>query len=394
MSDCCDNDKEKDEAPVSGACGNGDKKVEPPVGETDCCSVPPAKDCCSPDPVDDCCASPPSKDRLLWGSLAIVVVALLLSFIPATLVSLPASVIEFCKSVKELALQMWWGVALGIIAVAVLHFVPQRTIEKWLGRKSNFSGLLRAVAAGLLLDVCSHGVLLVSMQLYRKGLSIGQTMAFLIASPWNSFSLTIVLVSLIGWKWTLVFIGLSAVIALLTGILFSVLEKKGLIPTNPNGLDMANDTDEKGFWEGLSPMLKSAAGWWKIIKLAFSESRMIIRWILFGIVLASLIRVLLDPNVFANWFGPSLAGLALTLIAATLIEVCSEGSSPLAADLLNRAAAPGNSFTFLMAGVATDYTEIMSVKETTRSWKIAWFLPALTIPQIVLIGWLLNRGAG
>ena len=47
-------------------------------------------------------------------------------------------------------------------------------------------------------------------------------------------------------------------------------------------------------------------------------------------------------------------GLLLTLAAPTVIEVCSVGSSPIAADLLNRAGAPGNAFTFLMAGAATD----------------------------------------
>jgi uncharacterized membrane protein YraQ (UPF0718 family) len=83
-------------------------------------------------------------------------------------------------------------------------------------------------------------------------------------------------------------------------------------------------------------------------------------------------------------------GLGLTVLAATIIEVCSEGSVPIAADLMNRAAAPGNAFTFLMAGVATDYTEVMVIRDTTRSWKLALFLPLVTVPQVILIGALLN----
>ncbi len=115
-----------------------------------------------------------------------------------------------------------------------------------------------------------------------------------------------------------------------------------------------------------------------------------LRWILFGTVLAAFLRVAVAPDIFAAWFGPSVAGLGLTLIAATIIEVCSEGSSPIAGDLLNRAGAPGNEFTFLMAGVATDYTEILSLRETTKSWKIALLLPVATVPQILVIGWVLN----
>jgi len=33
----------------------------------------------------------------------------------------------------------------------------------------------------------------------------------------------------------------------------------------------------------------------------------------------------------------------------------------------------------------------MSIKDTTRSWKIALFLPLLTVPQVVMVAWLLNN---
>jgi uncharacterized membrane protein YraQ (UPF0718 family) len=298
---------------------------------------------------------------------------------------------EFTHAVREFINLMWWGLALGIVAVGLLQFVPQNRIRNWLGERSNLSGLTRAVSAGLLFDVCSHGILLVGMQLYRRGLSLGQTMAFLIASPWNSISLTFILIGLIGWKWTLLFIGLSVIIAFLSGLLFDLLERRSVVPANPYRRDFDSQSEpEPGFMEQLRPLLSTPAGWWRWIGSAVNESKMVIRWILFGTVLAAVLRVVVHPDIFADWFGPSLIGLGLTLVAATIIEVCSEGSSPIAADLLNRANAPGNGFTFLMAGVATDYTEVLAIRETMRSWKIALLLPAITVPQIVLIGWILN----
>jgi uncharacterized membrane protein YraQ (UPF0718 family) len=120
-------------------------------------------------------------------------------------------------------------------------------------------------------------------------------------------------------------------------------------------------------------------------------SRVVLRWALFGLLLAAAIRVLMPMESYATWFGASVAGLWLTLLAATVIEVCSEGATPIAADLMNAGQAPGNSFTFLMAGVATDYTEIMSIRDTTRSWAIALCLPLVTVPQVMLLGFLLNQ---
>ncbi|MEM9018260.1 MAG: permease, partial [Verrucomicrobiota bacterium] len=339
-----------------------------------------------------CCGGEEEKrsiDWLLWWASGIVAVGCLLSYLPH---APGAKWAEFVHSIRELFGKMWWGIALGMVAVGILQFVPQRAISRLLGKKANFLGLLRAVGAGVVLDVCSHGVLLVSMQLYRRGLSLGQTMAFLIASPWNSFSLTLILIALIGWKWTFTFLAISLLVALIAGMAFSWLERTGKVPTNPHQLNLEEAAEEAGFREQARTALQKD-GWIGILKSTFNESRMILRWIFFGIVLASVLRILFDPSTFADWFGPTVAGLFLTLLAATIIEVCSEGSSPIAADLLTRASAPGNSFTFLMAGVATDYTEIMSVKETTRSWKIALLIPALTIPQVLLIGWLLNRFA-
>ena len=114
------------------------------------------------------------------------------------------------------------------------------------------------------------------------------------------------------------------------------------------------------------------------------------KWILFGAVLAATIRALIPPHTFADWFGPTLAGIGLTLAAATVIEVCSEGSSPVAADLVTTAKAPGNAFTFLMAGAATDYTEMMALKQATSTWKKALFLPLLTLPQVLAISLIMN----
>ena len=233
---------------------------------------------------------------------------------------------------------------------------------------------------------------MVGMKLYERGASLGQLFAFLIASPWNSLSTTLILVALLGLKWTLVIIALSAVIGITTGLLAELLVRTGVLAPNPNRTDLPPDFQ---FWATTGKRFSSArfssTFFRDHVKRALSESRMIVRWILFGVVLVALLRSVFDPASFAHWFGPTVAGLALTFVAATVIEVCSEGSSPVAADLLSRAGAPGNGFAFLMAGAATDYTEVLALRETTRSWKLSLALPLLSAPQILIIAWFLNQ---
>ena len=120
------------------------------------------------------------------------------------------------------------------------------------------------------------------------------------------------------------------------------------------------------------------------------DSKMVVRWLLFGILLAAVLGAVLDPSQFEQFFGPTFIGLIITVFVATVLEVCSEGSTPIAADILTRAKAPGNGFAFLRAGVATDYTEIMILKDTAKSWKLALFLPLITVPQVLLVAWPIN----
>ena len=321
-------------------------------------------------------------DYLLWGSAGVLVIAYVLHFFSANV---------FSESVFELLNRMSWGMALGIVFVGVLDFIPKNFVQGAMGKGGTLGGILRATAAGVLLDLCSHGILLVGMKLYQRGLSLGQTMAFLIASPWNSISLTLILWALVGFKWMITFLLLSMGLAVVSGLIFNLLVKRKVLPSNPNTVDLPEDFK---FWKEFKSVIKNAK-WkaslaWEVPKNGLLGSRMILRWIFFGVVLASLIRTFVSPDQFETLFGPTLAGLGLTLLVATVLEVCSEGSTPIAADILTRAGAPGNSFAFLMTGVATDYTEILSLREATKSWKIAFFLPLVTVPQVVVLALLLN----
>lgn len=339
---------------------------------------------------DSCCETPVQRDYFLWICVLVVAVAYPVGIF---LEHDHESVIGvFTGGIVELFNQMWWGIVIGVIFVGILGRVPRDLVMGILGRSGGLRGMFRATLAGVFLDLCSHGILAVGMKLYERGASVGQVMAFLLASPWNSFSLTLILFGLIGVGWTLLFILISLVIGVITGLIFDALVHRGQLPANPWQAELGEVRPLGVLWSEFRQTINfSAAGTVDIMREGFAGARIVIRWSMFGLILAGLIRAFMPEDAFATWFGATMGGLWLTLLATTVIEVCSEGSTPIAADLMNRAAAPGNSFTFLMAGVATDYTEVMSIRDTTKSWKIALFLPLITVPQIVLIGAVLNQ---
>jgi uncharacterized membrane protein YraQ (UPF0718 family) len=359
--------------------------------------------CCPPEPektIPSCC-EPEEKvkqrpDFLLWVSATLVLLSYLGHVFLAGQPNLPDWFTIITSGIYELINTMWWGLLMAVVFVGLLERIPRDLVMSALGQGGTIKGIVRATFAGVLLDLCSHGILMVGTKLYERGASLGQLMAFLIASPWNSLSLTIILITLIGWGWTLSFVALSMAIGIITGVIFDRLVKAKVLPANPHAPSEQNTpTTNAPITPQIVALIKQADYSPKAIGNllwdGLKDSRMVFRWLLFGLVLATAIRAFVPIDTYQTLFGPTVAGLFLTLIAATIIEVCSEGSTPIAADLLTRAAAPGNGFTFLMAGVATDYTEVMVIRDTTKSWKIALFLPLLTLPQVLLVGYLLNQ---
>lgn len=330
-------------------------------------------------------------DWILWGSLPLVIIPYLLAVFDVSVIHHYAWLGTFAHSTHEFVNMTWWGVLLGIFFLALMSGIPREFVMSVLGNDKGANGIARAMAAGVLLDLCNHGILMIATKIYKRGASLGQVMAFLIASPWNSLSLTFIMIAMIGLKLTMLFLALSCVIAFVSGIIFDALVKRGVLPKNPNAFDMPEDFK---FWPEAKRQLKAVqwtpALFRKMATEGIVDSVIVVRWLVFGIVIASVLRVFFDPATFAEYFGPSLLGMVATIFFATVLEVCSEGSTPIAADLVTRAGAPGNAFTFLMAGVSTDYTEMMILRDMTKSWKVSLFLPIVTMPQIVALGYLLN----
>ncbi len=333
-----------------------------------------------------------SIDWLLWVSATATALGYVLHWHFAETISNVHWLHELSHSAFELVNTIWWGVLIGIVMIAILARIPREFVMSALGTQLGFRGIVRATVAGVLLDLCSHGVLMVGAKLYERGASTGQVIAFLVSSPWNSLSLTLILIALIGLPWTAAFIVLSMLIAVTTGVAFDWCTRNGVLPENPRKNELPDDFK---FWQEAKTQFNGVRLTpHYIVEMLIEgvkESRMVMRWILSGVLLASIVRAFVSPELFQEYFGPTLLGLSITIVVATVLEVCSEGSTPIAADILTRAGAPGNSFAFLMGGVATDYTEIMIIRDTTSSWKVALFLPLITLPQIILLAWMINQ---
>ena len=243
------------------------------------------------------------------------------------------------------------------------------------------------------MSACSHGILALGIQLHRKGASTAAVVAFLLASPWANLPLTLMLFGFFGAR-ALFIIVAALVVGTVTGLVYQALERRGLVevqretPERDVSFSVLRDAKERmrGYEFSARRLRQDAAGVWDG---AVSLGNMVLWWIQIGMGIAALAGAYIPTTVFERFLGPSVLGLFVTLGFATVIEVCSEGSAPMAFEIFRQTGALGNSYVFLMAGVATDYTEIGLIWHNVGRRAAIW-LPIVTVPQVVLLGWVAN----
>lgn len=329
------------------------------------------------------------KERLFIVTL-VALILLIISYLITPLSDFFDAFIDYLKLI-------WWAVLLGFFIGGIIdYFIPRQYIEKYLSRHRKRT-VVYSIMFGFLMTACSHGILAIAIELYKKGANTSSVVSFLLASPWANLPITVLLFGFFGTK--AIFIILSSlIIALITGIIFLELEKKGIIECahckmgedRPVLSDFSILKDIKKRWNKFEFSSKNI---FKAIKGtlfgSWALTKMVMWWLIVGMIMAAFARAYIPQHYFMEYMGPTLIGLLVTLVFATIIEVCSEGSSPLAFEIFNKTGAFGNSFTFLMAGVATDYTEIGLIWHNIGK-KAAIMIPIITVPQIILLGFLFN----
>jgi uncharacterized membrane protein YraQ (UPF0718 family) len=332
-----------------------------------------------------CGRRPVLQNKLVLITCAIVLL-IMASYVVSFLVPLRNALLMYLRSI-------WWAVLAGLLLGGIIdHYIPREYIAKVLSRDRPQT-VLNAVFLGFLMSACSHGILALSIQLHKKGASNPAIVSFLLASPWANMTVTVMLLAFFGPKALCIILG-AILIAINTGLIFMWLQKKGWIEKNTNSITVAQDfsivkdirTRMSAYrfgWGSLAADLKG------VLQGAWALADMVLWWILLGLCIASIAASYIPVHFFHQFMGPTLLGLTVTLALATVIEVCSEGSSPLAFEIYRQTGALGNSFVFLMAGVVTDYTEI-GLLWTNVGRRTALWLPVVTVPQVLVLGYLAN----
>lgn len=276
-----------------------------------------------------------------------------------------------------------WLVASFILAGLLHNVLSPDKLQQMLGN-TKISSIIRATLSGMLLPICSCGVIPLGLGLYYSGAYLGPTLAFMTATPIINPAAILLAYGFLGPKIATIYLVAGFIVPVLIGAAGNKLAGPELYAP---GMEKAPEPIEleSGEKVGLAQKLRCGLQW-GFMDMGVSVSK----YVCLGMLLAGLIIALVSPEFIQQYLGnPGLLSLTGIAVLGAIMYVCAVGHIPFIAALVASGAAPGLAITFLMTGAATNLPELISIYKLIGRRAVAIYALLLTGTSL-LIGYLTN----
>ncbi len=233
------------------------------------------------------------------------------------------------------------------IAGVLSLWLNARVVRKHFGG-ANFSAILKAVALGVPLPVCSCGVIPLGASLRKHGAGKGPTAAFLMSTPQTGVDSIAVTYGMMGGLFAL----MRPLAALVSGILcgFAVELTNGDEPSAGAAPDPDEDENDRAWWQ------RVLHNGWVVLPRSVGGALVI------GAVVSAIVMVLVPPNYVAEKISSPLLQMALMLAFGIPVYICSTAAVPFALGLLAAGLTPGAALVFLIGGPGVSASTLLAIQ--------------------------------
>lgn len=279
-------------------------------------------------------------------------------------------------------------IIISLLLSGVIHaFVKPQRLQKSIGNKK-ISSLIKTTISGAILPICSCGVLPLALSLYRTGAYLGPTLSFLVATPIINPAAIIISFAMLGKEITIIYILSGILLPLIVGMLGNIFGGKELVSKEVLKLKSMNITiPENNYIDKTVWYKKLYMGIvWGFNTLGIEISR----FILIGTLLGSLLITVIPQSLIIKYLSdPKLISIIGITFVGCIMYVCALGHIPFIAALISAGAAPGIAITFLVTGVATNISEMISIYKLIGKRTLIIYVFSMIFFG-VLIGYLMN----
>lgn len=297
-------------------------------------------------------------------------------------------IIELLQKVILTALDILNGASVWLIISFVLaglmhNMISPDRLQRMLGNKK-ISTLGKATVSGMLLPICSCGVIPLGLGLYYSGACLGPVLAFMTATPIINPAAVLLAYGFLGPQVATIYLVAGFVVPILVGIVANALAGPELrAPGLENPVVLV--TLESAEQATLAQKLKTGLHW-GILDMGVSVSK----YVILGMLLAGLIVAIVPPVFIQQYLGnPGLISIFGIAVLGAIMYVCAVGHIPFIAALIASGAAPGLAITFLMTGAASNLPELISIYKLIGRRAMIIYSSVL-ISASFIIGYLTN----
>jgi len=298
--------------------------------------------------------------------------------------------------IKDFLLTCWqllnissfWLVA-SFILCGLLHIVLRpEFLQQSLGN-TKMSSLVKATISGMLLPICSCGVVPLALSLYYSGAYLGPTLAFLVATPIINPAAVLLAFALLGPQLTIIYVITGFILPIIIGMIGNKWGRNELV--SPMAAAMANAPAGAGlkiFASVKTPWHKKIHSGldWAVRSLGLQVSR----YVLVGILFAALLLTIIPISFIQDYLSsPGLISLLGITLLGAVMYVCAVGHIPFIAALIAAGAAPGAAITFLLAGAATNLPELISIYKLIGKRTVVIYTGTVVIASLI-VGYITN----
>ena len=287
---------------------------------------------------------------------------------------------EYLQAFFALLNEMSPYLVLGFLIAGVLRaFVPERLCSHYLSG-TGFKSVILAALVGIPLPLCSCGVLPTTVSLRKGGASRAASTSFLIATPQTGVDSIAATYSMLGLPFAVLRPVAALVTAVFGGLVVGRVEKEDTAEENVLRQESENAPGELTLKDKIV----------EVFRYGFFEMLQNIgRWLVLGLVIATLITVLLPDDFFLRFGQHSLLNMVVIVMIAVPMYVCATGSIPIAAALMLKGLSPGCALVLLMSGPAANFASMLVVGHTLGK-RAMWTYLAVIVAGAMGFGLLVD----
>lgn len=259
-------------------------------------------------------------------------------------------------------------------------------IREFLSGKKRIAGYVLATLFGAVTPFCSCSSIPLFLGFTAAGIPLGITMAFLITSPMINEVAVVLLGSILGLKFTVIYIITGLTAGIIGGAFIDFIKaEKYLTLLGQKAINAADSADTQE---------KRALTFRERHNFALEELKSILKrvwkWIIIGVGLGAILHGFVPDEFIAEalgdgqwWSVPAAVVLGIPLYAN------ASGVIPVAESLLNKGLPVGTAMAFMMSVVAASFPEFVLLKQVMKTKLLLIFFLMLVV-FFTVSGWIFN----